>query len=321
MIEYTLDLENDNWYDIISFTKFCKENQGQDIKIIVNQESHCLRYCKVYEVLDLFQFNSVTLITCNAVEEHPKYTIDNSTWSHWLSIGRMGNFDHAFDYSWDKDQIFGCFYGRPSASRLGIAGYLSKKYSEQSLIKILFDSSQEDTRKGFELSKLFSWDSDSLINTDHLLSSVTRSTNQAWNCPSNTYDYKDPLNYLYKHIFIDIISEPVNQGRSFYPTEKLARAVLCKKPFLVMGSKHYLRYLRQIGFKTFREFWDEGYDDMTPKDRYHAILKLIDTFASKSDDELIILNNEIQSLVEHNYRVLTEQSFNNKVKRYIPYYE
>jgi hypothetical protein len=51
---------------------------------------------------------------------------------------------------------------------------------------------------------------------------------------------------------------------------------MCHRPFIVMGSKNFLIYLRQMGFKTFYEFWNEDYDGYEGKEKYLQILKLID---------------------------------------------
>ena len=32
-------------------------------------------------------------------------------------------------------------------------------------------------------------------------------------------------------------------------------------PFVMVSKKGTLKYLRDIGFKTFGDFWDESYDD------------------------------------------------------------
>ena len=36
--------------------------------------------------------------------------------------------------------------------------------------------------------------------------------------------------------------------------------MMSSKPFIVLGSKHFLKNLRSIGFKTFHPVIDESYD-------------------------------------------------------------
>ena len=313
---------DDELLNPIPFVAFCRANEGQDIAINVIQESHCLRSCGVYAILDIFKFNSVTIKTHNAIECHDLYTVDKKGWDGWLNRdGVKKHFDHNYDYTWDQTKIFGCFYARPSAARLGIAGYLNAKYPNQSLLKIKFDSSIDVTRKHFELNKIFSWDLDSLDNISKLLKSVSLSIDHAYDYNTGKYDFSHTMNYSYQHIFVDIVSEAVNQGRSFQPSEKFARAVLCKKPFIVMASPFYLRYLKQMGFRTFNHFWSEDYDDLGTVNRYHAILRLIDFLTSKSINELSDINSQLQPIVEHNYQLLINEGYAKTVTRFIPDYE
>lgn len=312
---FTLALENDSWYwqYVVPFVDFCIQNQGQDITIIVCQESTCLATVKLYEILDRYTFKSVKIITSNAVEHHPRYTIVNGSWYHWL---RKANTFKEQEYPWNRRQIFGCFYARPSASRLGIASYLHQHYPEKSLLQLKFDCSTEDSRFLFDLQKLFAWDIDSCGRLDNLIkNSPPQQQQDAYDYSTGTYDYNHPINSLYSNIFVDIVVEANSIGNSFYPTEKIARAILCKRPFIVMSSGHYLQYLTQMGFKTFSDFWNEDYDYYAGKDRYLAILNLIDTLANLSIDELDQLNIRIAHTVEYNYQLLRSQRFKKSIKR------
>lgn len=314
MNRYTLHLENDQLTNITPFIKFCRDNEHTDIYLIVNQESHCLRFSGVYDILDLFTFTSVKILTSNAVEYHDKYQIILN-WSYWLS--RSKEFIPSTDYTWNQTKTFGCFYGRPSAARIGIAGHLAYHHNDLSLLQLRFDYQTEDTRKLVEIQKLFSWDSKSLTKFDLLVQNKDQyyQSIPAYNYLTGDYDYNSSLNELYKNIFIDVVAEATAFGNTFYPTEKIARAILCKKPFIVMSSRYYLAYLKQLGFKTFDEFWSEDYDSYDGKDRYCAILALIDQLAVLSTDQLAELNTKLQLILEHNYQLLITQRYNRHLIR------
>lgn len=310
MNEYTLELENDVLLNPIPFIKFCKENEHTDIKVNVIQESHCLTYTGVYDILDMFKFNSVTIWTCNALESHNEYNILNS-WTLWLDSVALNADSYNDNYYWNRNKVFGGIYGRPSAARLGIASYLHCKYPDRSLIKARFNYDTEDTRKRFELEKLFSWDPASLYRFELLYNNrhLYRADVMAYDVSTGKYYHNTELNTWYKDIFVDIIVEPTLFGNTFYPTEKLARAIVCKKPFIVLGSQHYLQYLKQLGFQTFKGFWSEQYDSLSVKDRYFEILKVIDYLGTLSTEQLIDMYNRIQPTVEHNYNHLLSQSY------------
>lgn len=319
MNRYTLELENDQLLNIIPLVKFLKENESKDIYIVVNQESHCLRFCGVYDILDLFTFTSVKILTSNAVEYHDKYQIILN-WSYWLYKSK--EFVPT-DYTWNQTKTFGCFYGRINAARIGIVGHLAYYYNDKSLLQLKSNFETEDARKLVEIQKLFSWDIFSITKFDFLLQNKSQyyQSIPAYNYQTGEYNYNSELNELYKNIFIDIVVEATAFGNTFYPTEKIARAILCKKPFIVMSSRYYLAYLKQLGFKTFNEFWSEDYDSYDGKDRYYAILKLLDQLALLSMYELVELNTKLQQIIEHNYKLLVSQQYNKKITRIIPYYE
>lgn len=315
MNNFTLELMDDSLRNVESFVAFLVDNQGKDITIEVNQESHCLRANNVYALVDKFSFKSVTFYTSNAIEQHDRYKIvKRFGWYHWLT--RANKFDYASDYSWNQSKVFGCFFGRPSASRLGIASYLHAHYPDKSLIKVRFDTTSEDTRKNFELQKLYSWNND-LSQTAGFFDNIEKyqSDFHAYDYKTFEYDFSNPMNYLYRDIFVDIIVEANLAGDSFYPTEKLVRAILCRKPFIVMAPTYYLKYLKQMGFKTFSDHWSESYDDLGEKNRYFAVLQLIDKLANLSTAELLDLNTMMSATIEHNYQLLTSSRFKKTVTK------
>ena len=305
---YELKLENDQLLNIFEFVKFCVDHQGKDIVLQVNNEGHCLTYCGVYNILDLFKFNSVTINTSNALEKNDRYVV-NSNWDIWLN--NIEEFDFSYDYAWSQQKIFGCFYGRPSAPRLGIVAHLAKYHSDKSHVQTKFNFSSVDSRKLFDLQRLFSWQADAL-DTVNYLEGKTYTGEESY--IKGEYYWDNSLSYLYKNFLIDLVVEPVCQGTTFYPTEKTVRPILCRRPFIIMGSRNYLDYMHQLGFLTFNNFWSEDYDGFDGSDRYFKILDLIDQIATKSRAELLDLYYAMTYQLDHNYKVLVEQSYSTEIK-------
>jgi hypothetical protein len=303
---FELALENDKLLNHTDLVGFCVANQHKDIVLQVNNEGHCLRFCSVYDILDKFEFASVELRTWNILEQHPTYKINTNNWDYWLTATE--SYDYSFDYSWTGEKLFGCFYGRPSAARLGIASHLHNTYTAQSLVKIKFDSTTEDSRKLFDVQRLYSWHPAALQNI-HRLDELR--TNEEYN--KGHWRTNNPLNYLYKDILIDIVAEPTSKGNTFYPTEKIVRPILFNRPFIVMGSKNYLIYLRQMGFKTFYEYWDEDYDGHDGSEKYHRILKLIDQLALMSKQEVADMHRAMLGTLAHNRNILLNKLYSKKI--------
>ena len=306
---YELKLENDKLFQVTEFVKFCVDHSGQDIIIQVNNEGHCLRYCGVYDILDMFEFRSVELRTWNILENHHKYKINTNNWNNWLV--KFQHFDLTFDYTWNEKKVFGCFYGRASAPRLGIATHLAKYHNDKSLVKTKFDFSTEDTRKLFDLQRLFSWHPETIEYINEFHNTVYSSEVYV----RGHWQTDNPLSYLYKELLIDLVSEPTCKGIAFYPTEKVVRAMLCKRPFIAMCSKNYLIYLRQMGFKTFGSYWDEDYDGYDGKEKYFRILTLIDDIAKLTRNELLEIYTDMQDILEHNKTLIVTQTYSTEVQQ------
>jgi hypothetical protein len=320
MSRFELELENDRWLNIADFIKFCHAYKNQDIIIDVNNEGHCLRYCGVYDILDLFTFSSVTIQTSNMLEWHPCYII-HKNWDLWLK--KLSFFDRDFDCTWNQGKIFGCFYNRPSACRLGISGHLARYHDKNSLIVTRFIFSEEWARKHFDIERLFTWNLSSLENLfllnhsryQNLESNDLIEGTVPYTCRSDWFKKSTELSYLYKNIMIDIVSEPSCSGDAFYPTEKIVRAIMCKRPFIVMANKNYLLYLRQLGFQTFYEFWDEDYDGFGEKLRYLKILELIDDIGKLEKSCLAQQMQLMTPILDHNYDLIINQKYKKVITK------
>jgi hypothetical protein len=114
---------------------------------------------------------------------------------------------------------------------------------------------------------------------------------------------------LYKDIFIDIVVESHVLGKTFFPTEKTVRPIWLKKPFIIFGSKDYLDYLHQMGFKTFCNYWSEEYDGYDGRDRYIKISRLIDDLSSKPTNELQDMYRDMKHILDHNYDLIKNQTY------------
>lgn len=305
--EFTVTLENDRLLNGVEFVFFLCQHQHQTIVLTVNNEGHCCDYNGIYNILDKFDFRSVRIVTNNALEQHDKYEIDNSAWPIWLD--HTQGFDFDFDYEWDQSKIFGCIFARPSAPRLGLAAYLAKHYPDQALILHKFDNQIPDSRALFDIARLFSWHPESVQN----YLSMPNFTN-IYEYRKGTWQWHNPISQSYKSFMIEIVSEPVCEGRSFYPTEKIVRCILCRRPFIVMASRNYLDYLHQMGFYSFCEFWDESYDGLDGADRYRKILHLIDHLAGKSKKQLIDIYYSAKFFVDHNFDLLTSKKFSRDIQ-------
>lgn len=314
MKHYELSLANDKIWQIDKLIKFLCDNQNQDISLLVMPESHDLESCGIYHLLNCFCFRSVTIETSNCLERHDKYTILHRQVDWFLSCQYWKDYDLGACGIWDGTKIFGVFYGRPTANRIGIASYLYTHYLDQSQIVFAANAHDNDAAALFELDKLFQYRRESMIDFSHMVESRF-CRELEYSAFGHEYNPNHCLHDLYKMIFVDIVSEPSIKGTTFYPTEKFSRCVLMKKPFIIMGSRDYIDYLLQMGFRTFYQYWDETYDGYSEKDRYLKILKLIDYLALKSRAEIVDMYADMEEILVHNYNLLINQAYSTQIKR------
>ena len=89
--------------------------------------------------------------------------------------------------------------------------------------------------------------------------------------------------------------------------------MLLKKPFITFASKDFLAYLRQMGFRTFADFWDEDYDGYEQGDRLRKIYRVIDTISAMSPAQLETMYWDMQYTLDHNYNILMEKKFTRSI--------
>ena len=92
---------------------------------------------------------------------------------------------------------------------------------------------------------------------------------------------------------------------SIFFCEKLLQDINGRVPFIAISTPYTLEYLRQKGYKTFPELFDESYDViLNHTDRMNFILKEIDKVMNMSEDELYTKIYNMRYKLEYNYERL-----------------
>jgi hypothetical protein len=118
------------------------------------------------------------------------------------------------------------------------------------------------------------------------------------------YFYDDPLTDLYCDILVDIIVESHVVGNTFFPTEKTIRPMVGNKPFVVYGPANYLNNLKQLGFRTFDDVWDESYDQYEGPQRWFSMRGLIDQLAQISSTQWTQILQHCAQITQHNRSIV-----------------
>jgi hypothetical protein len=113
--------------------------------------------------------------------------------------------------------------------------------------------------------------------------------------------------------FLYVSVETVLQYPYPYLTEKTFRAILHKRPFVIVGAPGSLDQIKKLGFKTFDHIWNEDYDLIQdPNHRIRAVIKIVEEIGSLSSDQLKDLMYSVQDTVEFNYKFYV-QEFSNTI--------
>ena len=74
---------------------------------------------------------------------------------------------------------------------------------------------------------------------------------------------------------VELVCETFVRGDTYFPTEKTTRPLAGGKPMIIYGPKDYLARLRDQGFKTWGDCWDESYDEYEGLGRWMRIKEVI----------------------------------------------
>ena len=98
-----------------------------------------------------------------------------------------------------------------------------------------------------------------------------------------------------------LVTETVATGHRHHLTEKTFKPIALGMPFVIVGTRGSLEYLRSYGFRTFEGIWDESYDladDDVRIERIASLLRSLDELSAAAKQELFEAAHEV---IEHNW--------------------
>ena len=98
-----------------------------------------------------------------------------------------------------------------------------------------------------------------------------------------------------------LVTETVATGRRHHITEKTFKPIALGMPFVIVGTRGSLKYLRSYGFRTFEGIWDESYDleqDDVRMARIASLLRSLDELPPAAKQDLF---DQAQEVIEHNW--------------------
>jgi len=105
----------------------------------------------------------------------------------------------------------------------------------------------------------------------------------------------------YEKTFISLLTETLVDDGTLFLSEKIWKPIMVGHPFLVYGNKGTLKYLKELGYKTFDKWIDESYDDIEDRElRCCKIVSELTKFSDMSNDELKEIREEMKEVCEFN---------------------
>ena len=98
-----------------------------------------------------------------------------------------------------------------------------------------------------------------------------------------------------------LVTETVATGRRHHLTEKTFKPIAMGMPFVIVGTRGSLEYLRSYGFRTFEGIWDESYDNAEDDVRIKRIASLLRSLDELSPEGKQYLFDQCLEVIEHNW--------------------
>ena len=132
----------------------------------------------------------------------------------------------------------------------------------------------------------------------------------------------DTLNYkITSNTYFNIVTETHHDIEhdfdSKFITEKTCKAII-SQPFIFVGNVNNLRYVKEKGFETYSEIFDESYDTINnPKERLDFVLNEIERVCNMEEKKLKDLYQSVIWKIKHNMKVMSEFQDDLNAKKYI----
>jgi hypothetical protein len=310
---------------------------NRDAVIDSHLEGSCCHSNGLYRILDEFcsrteyKHNRITIRTANLVEQHNKYNIIRVP-EYWYEVKEIQKWAQGKDLvtSDAPQKHFGNFIGRANWYRLWVASLLDHQFKNKtsqtfnSGIRSNYIVKDNGIYDYLGLEDLVRYGCNILPQVIEFLESCPRvidedikyiKTVKPYIPQPDYYPIQHPanLNILqeYPNIFVDVVCETRITGTVFFVTEKTWRCILARRPFIIVGSQFFLQNLKKLGFKTFNDYWDEGYDEYPPTQRIIEIEQLLKTISEWNLTTLSSKLIEMQSILDHNYNTFMNLTYNH----------
>ena len=130
----------------------------------------------------------------------------------------------------------------------------------------------------------------------------------------------DDVKPFYDNSYINIVMETYFFNNIIHITEKTYKPIAFMQPFILFAAPNGLQHVKDMGFKTFGEFWDETYDlELDDKRRFNKIMLVIESIATWTEEQRIEFTVRVKAIVDYNVNHLNTMQdieIDNFVEKY-----
>jgi hypothetical protein len=328
--EYHVGINDNKFWrkDLLVMHLYDCLNNNYPAKLTAGPEGASLEGCGLYRYLDAFcehtgyNNRNISIRTGNMIEQHSEYTIikDAGAWFE-VPIIQKWLVNNKIDAGQTPTKHFGHFIGKSNWNRLWIASALYKNFGDKTFqtyntgIGTHYLVKNDGLCDFVGLEDLVKMECDQIDSVVEFLKTCPRFIPEEIEAikkmathikQADHYPIQLPANLnilkYYSDIFVDIVHESYVNSDVFFCTEKTWRTMLARRPFITMGGRNQLANLKRLGFQTFSDFWDEGYDEYGMQRRIHEILKLANTISQWPVEKMQQVLQDMQPNLEHNYK-------------------
>ena len=115
---------------------------------------------------------------------------------------------------------------------------------------------------------------------------------------------------MHNDTICSIVPETMAENDYHYITEKTCKPIMAEHLFVVLSGARFLKNLRNLGFRTFHEHFDESYDECEDlSERIKKIVSTLEQIRQMDSEKLYEATAEIRT---HNRLRFFDQGFYNK---------
>ena len=116
---------------------------------------------------------------------------------------------------------------------------------------------------------------------------------------------------LYSQTHYTLVAETQADNSWSFFTEKIVKPLLARRLFLVVSGQHYLRNLRQLGFRTFEGIVDESYDN--EPDLATRISMVLAQAKQLEHQDAQVIKSQINQITNHNFDVMMRSDWQKQL--------